>query len=75
MLGTGYFLGLILCKKIIMSLNPTPIWASQLKKKKKKKTSLKLKMLGPLCNQTLNLKTDSKTWYILQYTEIKIILL
>ena len=27
----------------------------------KKNTSPKLKMLGPLCNQTVNLKTDSKT--------------
>ena len=26
-------------------------------------TSLKLKMLGPLCNQTVNLKTHSKTLY------------
>ena len=25
--------------------------------------SPKLKMLGPLCNQTVNLKTDSKTLY------------
>ena len=33
---------------------------SQLKKKKK---SLKLKMLSPLCNQTINLKTDAKTLY------------
>ena len=32
--------------------------ASQLKKKE-----LKLKMLGLLCNQTVNLKTDSKTLY------------
>ena len=30
---------------------------------KKEKTSPKLKMLGPLCNQTVNLKTDSKTLY------------
>ena len=30
---------------------------------KKKKTSPKLKMLGPLRNQTVNLKTDSKTLY------------
>ena len=30
---------------------------------KKKKTSPKLKMLGPLCNQTVNLKTDSNTLY------------
>ena len=28
-----------------------------------KKKSPKLKMLGPLCNQTVNLKTDSKTLY------------
>ena len=27
-------------------------------------------MLGPLCNQTVKLKTDSKTLY-LQFTEIK----
>ena len=27
------------------------------------KTSSKLKMLGPLCNQTVNLKTESKTLY------------
>ena len=29
----------------------------------KKIKALKLKMLGPLCNQTVNLKTDSKTLY------------
>ena len=29
----------------------------------KKKISPKLKMLGPSCNQTVNLKTDSKTLY------------
>ena len=29
----------------------------------KKKESLKLKMLGPLCNQKVNLRTDSKTLY------------
>ena len=38
----------------------------------KKTKSLKLKMLGPLCNQTVNLKTDSKTLYysllILKYS-------
>ena len=28
-----------------------------------KKTSPKLKMLGPLCNQTVDLRTDSKTLY------------
>ena len=28
-----------------------------------KRTNLKLKMLGPLCNQTVNLRTDSKTLY------------
>ena len=33
-----------------------------------KKTSPKLKMLGPLCNKTVNLKADSKTLF--QYTEI-----
>ena len=31
--------------------------------------SLKLKMLGLLCNQTVNLKTDSKTLY---YSIIKL---
>ena len=36
-----------------------------------KKTSPTLKMLGPLCNQTDNLNTDSKT-FLLQYTESKI---
>ena len=30
---------------------------------KKKEMSLKLEVLGPLCNQTVNLKTDSKTLY------------
>ena len=29
----------------------------------KKKTSPKLKMLGPFCNQTVNLKTDPKALY------------
>ena len=29
----------------------------------KNKTGPKLKMLGTLCNQTVNLKTDSKTRY------------
>ena len=29
----------------------------------KKIRNLKLQMLGPLCNQTVNLKTDSKTLY------------
>ena len=28
-----------------------------------KKTSPKLEMLGPLCNQTVNLETDTKTLY------------
>ena len=36
---------------------------SQLKKKNPKKTSPKLKILWPLCNQTIKLKTDSKTLY------------
>ena len=38
---------------------------SRTTKSQLKKTSLKLKMLGPLCtcNQTVNLKTDSKTLY------------
>ena len=31
--------------------------------KEKKKTGPKLKMFGPLCNQTVNLTTDSKTLY------------
>ena len=39
-----------------------------------KKKSLKLKVLGPLCNQTVNLKTDSKTLYYsilkLKYSEV-----
>ena len=34
-----------------------------------KKTNPKLKMLGPLCNQTVNLKTDSKTLY---YSTLKL---
>ena len=38
-----------------------------------KKETLKLKVLGPLCNQTVNLKTDSKTLYYsilkLKYSE------
>ena len=38
-----------------MSPSPEPMSSS------KKKTSPKLKMPGPLCNQTVNLKTDSKT--------------
>ena len=36
---------------------------SPLKKKNKQTKSPKLKMLGPLCNQTVNLKTDTKTLY------------
>ena len=37
------------------------------------KKSLKLKMLGPLCNQTVNLRTDSKTLYysILNVTTLR----
>ena len=39
-----------------------------------KKETLKLKVLGPLCNQTVNLKTDSKTLYYsilkLKYSEV-----
>ena len=31
--------------------------------------STKLKMLGPLCNQTVNLKTDSKSLY---YSALKL---
>ena len=34
-----------------------------------KKTSPKLKMLGPLCDQTVNLKSDSKTLY---YSTLKL---
>ena len=34
-----------------------------LKGLKKKTRSPKLKMLGPLCNQIVNLKTDAKTLY------------
>ena len=41
-----------------MSPGPEPMSPSL-----KKKKSLKLKMLGPLCNQTVNLSTDSKTLY------------
>ena len=36
----------------------------------KKTRSPKLKMLGLLCNQTINLETDAKT-SLLQFTEIK----
>ena len=36
----------------------------------KKTRSHKLKMLGPLCNQTVNLETDAKT-LLLQFAEIK----
>ena len=36
----------------------------------KKTRSRKLKMLGPLCNQTVNLETDAKT-LLLQFAEIK----
>ena len=36
---------------------------SRTKESQLKKASPKLKMLGPLCNQTVNLKTDSKTLY------------
>ena len=56
--GSGYFLGLILWKNNHESKCQTNNYESQLKK-----MSLKLKMLGPLCNQTVNLKTDSKTLY------------
>ena len=37
----------------------------------KKKWVQNCKMLGPLCNQTVSLNTDSKTLFF-QYTEIKI---
>ena len=40
-----------------MSTSPEPMSPSL------KKTSPKLKMLGPVCNQTVDLKTDSKTLY------------
>ena len=36
----------------------------------KKTVSPKLKVLGPLCNQTVSLKTDSKLLYITQVIEI-----
>ena len=36
-----------------------------------KQTSPKLKMLGPLRNQTLNLKTDSKTLYYAVLLKLK----
>ena len=45
----------------IMSPCPEPV--------KEKKMSLKLKMLGLLCNQIVNLKTDSETLY---YSIIKL---
>ena len=45
----------------IVSSCPEPMSPSS--KKKKRKASPKLKMLGPLCNQTVSLKTHSKTLY------------
>ena len=36
----------------------------------KETRSRKLKTLGPLCNQTVNLETDAKT-LLLQFAEIK----
>ena len=45
-----------------MSPSPEPVSPS------KKKKSPKLKTLGPLCNQTVDLKTDSK---ILCYSILK----
>ena len=50
-------------------------WDSSCKKScvpVKKKKSSKLKMLGRLCNQTVKLKTDSKTLY---YSRLKLIIL
>ena len=41
----------------IMSPSPEPTTPSL------KRTSKELKMLGLLCNQTVNVKTDSKTLY------------
>ena len=38
----------------MMSPNSVPVQTT---------TSLKLKLLGSVCNQTVNLKTDSKTLY------------
>ena len=38
-----------------------------------KKKSPKLILLGPLCNETVNLKTDSKLCIKYMYTEIEII--
>ena len=37
------------------------------------KKSPKLKLLGPLCNETVNLKTDSRLCIKYMYTEIEII--
>ena len=34
---------------------------SQLREKKKQKNDSEMKMLGPLCDQTVDLKTDSET--------------
>ena len=46
------------------SLSRTNEFQLNKKKNKTKKTwSTKLNMLGPLCNQTVNLKTDAKTIY------------
>ena len=50
-------MGLILWKIMSPTLFQSRIIESQFK------TSSKLKMLGPLCNQTVNLKTEYKTLY------------
>ena len=47
-----------------------------IKQKTKKTWSCKLNMFGPLCNQTVNLKTDAKTiYYMTVYWNLNIVLL
>ena len=50
-------------KNNFMSPSPETNESREVKKKK----TMKLKMLGPLCSQTVNLKTDS----VFQYSELK----
>ena len=47
-----------------MSPSPEPMSSSL-----KKSACPRLKMLRPLCNQTVNLETDAKTLHNLQFTE------
>ena len=59
---------MILLEKVIVSLGTHLVknhesQSATSESQLKKPTSLKLKMLGPLCIQTVNLKTDSKTLY------------